>query len=52
MNADGYEKTIDINDGFKEISYCSLPMVDNNYLKEKDCHYYYDITSVNEADTM
>lgn len=32
MSMEGFEKTIDINDGFKQISYCSLPMVDNKYL--------------------
>lgn len=50
MNKEGFEKTVDINDGFKEISYCNVPMVDYPYLKneELDGHFYYDVTQIEE----
>jgi len=46
MNIEGFEKTVDINDNFKEISYCSVPMVDADYLRNEDLpgHFYYDVS--------
>jgi hypothetical protein len=45
MNIEGFEKTIDINSGFTEISYSATPNFDNKYLIDNiDSHYYYDIS--------
>ncbi len=42
---EGFEKTIDINSGFSEISYSATPNFDNKYLIDNmDSHYYYDIS--------
>lgn len=53
MNIEGFEKTVDILDEFKEISYCSVPMVDCNYLREEDTpgHFYYDVSIIREDAT-
>ncbi|CDW78106.1 wd-40 repeat protein [Stylonychia lemnae] len=53
MNIEGFEKTVDINDNFKEISYCSVPMVDAHYLKDENMpgHFYYDVSITEEHKT-
>jgi hypothetical protein len=53
MNREGFQKTIDINDGFREISYCSVPMIhEYNYLRDDSIpgHYFFDMTQIPEDD--
>ena len=33
INNDGIEKTVDITDHCKQVSYCTIPMLDMNYLR-------------------
>jgi hypothetical protein len=52
MNMEGFEKTIDITQGFKEISYCNIPMVDSKILQGRESHFYYNLMSMAENDVM
>lgn len=47
INEEGIEKIVDIKDGFKELSYGSVPLIDLSAYKERKdkvpvkLHYYY-----------
>lgn len=54
INNDGIEKTVDITtENCEQISYCSVPILDLNYLKkEKYSHYFYDMSITKENQTI
>lgn len=52
-NMDGVEKIVDITRDCDQLSYCSIPMLDLEYLKkEKQSHYFYDISITRENQTI
>jgi hypothetical protein len=50
INDDGIEKTVDISTKeCKQTSYCSVPMLDIEYLKSSNSsHYFYDVSITRE----
>jgi hypothetical protein len=50
INNEGIQKTVDILDEFKEISYCTIPMLDINYLRNNpESHFFYDMSITQES---
>ena len=53
INDDGIEKTVDITKYCEQISYCSVPMLDIEYLKSANSsHYFYDVSITRENQTI
>ena len=53
INDDGIEKTVDITKNCEQISYCSVPMLDIEYLKSANSsHYFYDVSITRENQTI
>lgn len=53
INNDGIEKIVDITNNCDQISYCTVPMLDIEYLRSDNAsHFFYDISITRENQTI
>lgn len=53
INDDGIQKTVDITNKCDQVQYCTIPMLDLDYLKKnKQSHFFYDQSITKENQTI
>ena len=52
LNKDGIELLVDITNDFEEVAYNVIPLFDPKKYQTLNKHYYYDIETIRNLDTL